>query len=227
MVKRIINLYFNPTETFTALKEKPDWIVPVALSIIVVLVVTLIAMPKIIVPAQRKHLESMDEIPEHIRDKQLERLEGAFPYITTPLSIIVLSFILLFLQASIFMLAFLIFGDRTRFLNVLAVVGYSFLVGIPESILRGILMFIKKTPHVFTSLVLLLPNLDMKSPLFKLLSRLDIFTIWKLALIGLGCSIIYGVSRKKSFGLVFGLWILWLILVFIASHFMPKGLQIG
>jgi hypothetical protein len=227
MVKRILNLYFSPAETFKAVNEKPDWIVPISLLIVVILIVTMVAMPKIIIPEQRKHLEGMEQIPKEMKEKQLERLEGIFPYITTPLTIIVLSFILLFLQSSIFMLAFLLFGNRVNFKKVLAVVSYSFLTGIPESILRAALMFIKRTAQVYTSLVLVFPNLDMKSPLFKLLSRLDIFMIWRLALISLGCSIIYGIGRKKSFGIVFGLWILWLIVVFVASYFLPKGLSLG
>jgi hypothetical protein len=227
MVKRILNLYFSPAETFKQLKEKPDWIVPISVSLVVILIMTTLAMPKIIIPEQAKRIEEMEQMPEEMKEKQLERLEGILPYISTPLSIIIFTFILLFLQSSIFMLAFLILGNRTNFKKVLAVVSYSYLTGIPEIILKVILMFVKKTAHVYTSLVLVFPNLDVKSPIFKVLSRLDIFMIWHLALIGLGCSIIYGVSRKKSFSVVFGLWALWLIVVFVGSYFMPKNLQFG
>jgi hypothetical protein len=227
MIKRILNLYFSPVETFKAVNEKPDWIVPISLSIVVILIMTTLAMPGIIIPDQMKRIEEMERLPEEAKAIQLERLQGALPYITTPVSIIIFSFILLFLQSGIFVLVFLILGNRTNFKKMLAVVSYSYLTGIPEIILKVVLMFVKKTARVYTSLVLVFPNLDVKSPLFKVLSRLDIFMIWHLALIALGCSIIYGVSRKKSFGIIFGLWALWLIVIFIASYFMPKGLQFG
>ncbi len=227
MVKKILNLYFSPAETFKAVNEKPDWIIPISLSIVVILIMTMFAMPDIILPEQAKRIAEMEQLPEEIKERQLERLDGILPYITTPLGIIIFSFILLFLQSSIFMLAFLMLGNRTNFKKVLAVVSYSYLTGIPEIILKVVLMFVKKTALVYTSLVLVFPNLDAKSPLFKVLSRLDIFTIWHLALIGLGCSIIYGVSRKKSLAIIFGLWALWLILVFVGSFFIPKGLLFG
>jgi len=88
-------------------------------------------------------------------------------------------------------------------------------------------MFMKGSTRVFTSLALVVPNMDMESPFFKVLSRIDIFMIWQLSLIALGCSIMYGVSRKKSFGIVFGLWILWLLLVLVVGFILPKGLLFG
>jgi hypothetical protein len=223
MVKRILNLYFSPVETFKAVNEKPDWIVPILLTIVVIIIMTLIASPKIIIPEQIKHIQEMERLPEEAREARIEHLQGILPYVTTPIGIIIFSFILLFLQSSIFMVAFLILGNRTGFKKILAVVSYSYLVGIPESILKTSLMMIRKTIYVYTSLVLLFPNLDMKSPLFKVLSRLDIFMIWHLSLIGLGFSIIYGVDRKRSLTIVFGLWFLWLILLFIGSFLVPKG----
>lgn len=225
MVKRILNLYFSPVETFKELKEKPDWIVPISLSLIILLIMTMIAMPRIIIPEQVKRIEGMEQLSEEAKEVQLARLEGISPYISTPLSIIIFTFILLFLHSSILLLAFLMLGSRTDFKKILAVVSYCSLTGIPEIVLKVILMFVKNTARVYTSVVLFFPNLDVKSAVFQVLYRLDIFTVWHLSLVSLGCSIIYGVGRKKSFGVVFGLWALWLIVVFIVSYLLPKHLQ--
>lgn len=224
-MKKILNVYFNPLETFKQLNEKPDWIIPISITLIVIVAFTMLALPKIILPERAKMIEESDRIPEEFKEKQLEQLEGSLPYVTTPLAIIIFSFILLFLQSSIFLFVFLMFGNRTPFKKVLAVVSYSYLVGVPEIILKTSLMFIRKTARVFTSLALVVPNLEMDSALFRVLSRIDIFMIWQLSLVALGCSVIYGVSRKKSFGIIFGLWGLWLIVVLVLGFVLPKGIM--
>ncbi len=223
-MKKIMNLYFSPMETFKALNEKPDWIIPIVVTVVVVLIMTMIALPKVILPDRAKAITEMDQIPEEYKEKALERLEGVGPYIQTPIAIVIFSFILLFAQTGILMLVFLISGSRAPFKKMLAIVSYSYLTGIPEVILKTMMMLIKKSTHVFTSLALVVPNMDLKSPLFKVLSRIDIFTIWQLSLIALGCSVIYGVDRKKSFSIIFGLWVLWLIIVLIVASVLPKGI---
>ena len=223
-MKKLLNLYFSPMETFKALNEKPDWIIPIVVTVVVVLIMTMIALPKVILPDRAETIMEMDQLPEEYKEKALERLEGVGPYIQTPIAIVIFSFILLFAHAGILILIFLISGSRTPFKKMLAVVSYSYLTGIPEVILKTMMMLIKKSTHVFTSLALVVPNMDFKSPLFKVLSRIDIFTIWQLCLIALGCSVIYRVDRKKSFSIIFGLWVLWLIIVLIVSSVLPKGI---
>lgn len=227
MMKKLLNLYFSPVETFKKLNEKPDWVIPIVITLVVILIFTMIALPRIILPEKAKMIEEMEQLPEEYKEKTLERLEGVIPYIQTPIVIIVFSFILLFIQTGIFVLVFLLLGSRAPFKKVLAVVSYSYLTGIPEIILKTAMMFMKGSTRVFTSLALVVPNMDMESPFFKVLSRIDIFMIWQLSLIALGCSIMYGVSRKKSFGIVFGLWILWLLLVLVVGFILPKGLLFG
>jgi hypothetical protein len=224
-MRKLLNIYFNPKETFTQLNEKPDWIIPISITLVVIIVFTMLALPKIILPERAKMIEESDRIPEEFKERQLAQLEGVLPYVTTPVTIIIFSFILLFLQSSIFLVVFLMFGSRAPFKKILAVVSYSYLTGIPEIILKTGLMFIRRTARVFTSLALVVPNLEMESPLFRVLARIDIFMIWQLSLIALGCSVIYGVSRKKSFGIIFGLWGIWLIIVYVLGFVLPKGIM--
>lgn len=226
-MKKIIDLYFSPKEVFKQLNEKPDWVIPVVLALVVSLIFTMILLPKVILPEGSKKILEMERLTEEQKEAAVAGLEGIRPYITTPIAVIVSTFFLIFIKAGIFFLIFSLLGSRTVFKKILAVVSYSFLVGIPESIVKSILMLMKGSTKVFTSLALLTPNLDFKSPVFRVLSRIDIFTIWNLSLISLGCAIIYKMNEKKTFLIVFGLWFLWLLLLLVLGFIVPKGLFFG
>jgi hypothetical protein len=224
-MKKIRNLYFSPIETFKEISEKPDWLVPVVITLIIVLGFTMLTLPRVIIPEREKKIMSMEELPEAYRERALESLKGIRIYLMTPLSIIVFTFIVIFLKSGIFYLLFTILGNRTVFKKILSVVSYSFLVGIPETILKSCLVLIKGNTEIYTSLIIFAPGFDFKSPLFKVLNRIDIFTIWNLILISLGFSVIYNISRKKSYMVVFASWVVWLIIVFAAGYILPKGFQ--
>jgi len=226
-MKKIVDLFFSPMEVFKHLNEKPDWIIPVVITLVVVLIFSIIALPRVILPERSKRIMGMEQLTPEQKDRALSSLEGGRFYILTPVSIIIVTFLLIFIKAGIFFLIFSLFGARTIFKKMLGVVSYAFLTGIPETILKSTLMLIKGSTKVFTSLALFAPNLDFKSPFFTLLSRIDIFTIWNMALISLGCTVIYGISRKKSFGIVFGFWVLWLLLQFGLGFILPKHIFFG
>jgi len=226
-MKKILDLYFSPVNTFKHLNEKPDWIIPVVITLVVVLMFSMIALPRVIVPEGAKRIMSMEQLTPEQKDKALSSLEGGRLYIFTPISITFVTFLFIFLKTGVFFLIFSLFGARTIFMKLLSVVSYAFLTGIPETILKSTMMLIKGSTKVFTSLALFAPNLDFKSPLFKTLSKVDIFTIWNLALISLGCTVIYNIPKKKSFGIVFGFWVLWLLLQFGLAFVLPKHIFFG
>lgn len=225
-MKKILNLYFSPLETFKEIDEKADWLIPVVITIVVVLVFTMVSLPKVIIPEREKRIMGMEQLTEEQKDRALESLGGFKLYLITPISIVIFSFIVIFAKSGIFYLLFSIFGNRTVFKKVLSIVSYCFLVGIPETILKTLLMLIKGSTRVYTSIVIFTPGIGFESPFFKVLNRIDIFTIWNLILISLGFSVIYKIERKKSFVVVFASWVVWLGIVFAMSYILPKGVTI-
>ena len=223
-MKKILDLYFSPTDLFKQLDEKPDWLLPVVITLIIILIFSMLTLPKVLLPERSKRIMSMQNLTPEQKDKILSSLTGIRPFITTPLSIIIFTFIIILLKAGLFFLIFLIFGAKTLFKKTLAVVSYSFLVGIPETIIKSSLMLVKKTTRVFTSLALFFPNLGFKSPAFTFLSRIDIFTIWNLILISLGFAVIYRIKKGKSFSIVFGFWVLWLLVQLGIAFILPKNI---
>ncbi|TES93590.1 MAG: hypothetical protein E3J87_01885, partial [Candidatus Cloacimonadota bacterium] len=152
MMKKILDLYFSPKEVFKQLDEKPNWVIPVVLTLVVSLIFTMILLPKVILPEGSKKILAMERLTEEQKEAAVAGLEGLRPYITTPIAVIVSTFFLIFIKAGIFFLFFSLLGSRTVFKKILAVVSYSFLIGIPESIVKSILMLMKGSTKVFTSL---------------------------------------------------------------------------
>lgn len=222
-MKKLLNLYFSPLETFNQINEKPDWIIPFVITLMVVLVFTVITIPRVSLPEGKKRIMEMDNLTQEQKEMALESLEGIRMYLVTSISIIVFSFIIIFAKSGIFYLLFSLLGNRTVFKKVLSVVSYSFLVGIPEIILKTSLMLIKGSSKVYTSLVIFAPGIGFESPFFKVLNRIDIFTIWNLILISLGFSVIYNIGRKRAYAVVFASWAFWLVIVFAAGYILPKG----
>jgi len=63
-MSKIIGIFFSPKEVFAKLNEKPDWIVPVVITIVVSLIFTMIVLPRVIIPEQTKRIMEMDGLTE-------------------------------------------------------------------------------------------------------------------------------------------------------------------
>jgi hypothetical protein len=107
------------------------------------------------------------------------------------------------------------FGGKATFANVFAVWFYASLPGLLKSILGTIVIFSGLAPESFnvanfapTSVGAFLNPQDVGPALYKLASALDFTTIWYLALMGIGLSIVAGVKRSSGYMAVFGWWVL-------------------
>ncbi len=81
-------------------------------------------------------------------------------------------------------------------------------------IIKTPLILAKKTLKVHTDLALFLPVDWSDSFLYMVLDQIDLFTIWQVVLLGIGTSVIYNFSLKKSLNTIV---VLWLLLVLIST----------
>ena len=103
-------------------------------------------------------------------------------------------------------------GDLTYAL-VLAVYGLTAWIGVIDQLLAVILGY--ATNNMFATLS---PTLFMahdaeaiKATSFRLLSNLNPLTIWSNYVFSIGLHKVGLLSKEKAFGLVFGLWVLWIL----------------
>lgn len=219
ILKRMIGVFYRPGEVFKHLSEKPDWVVPFILVAIVTLVFVSITLPTIILPEQSETI--LERLPEEMsqeqKDEIIARATGTQGMILGLLGTLFTILFLLFGRSGIFLALFSLFGGKSTYKHALSVTSYAMLIHIIDILIKTPMMFAKRTARVYTSLALLIPEGDPFSKAFQFLARFDLFTLWELSLLSIGFSILYKSSLKKSAGVVFGLWILWVVVSVLIS----------
>ena len=209
--QRVIGVLMTPNETFASIARQPDWLVP----LVIILVVSLVAG---IVFAQRvDFISPMREAMEQNKNMSPDQIDRAvrissavakvFSYASPLLSVISLLII-----AAVLLLVFRLFGGEGDFRQAFSVVVYSWMPGIIKSIVV-IAIVAARSVSASDLATLLRSNLaflvTMKDHpmLFVLLSSLDVFTIWLLALLIIGFGYVSRLSRSKSAAIVISLWV--------------------
>jgi hypothetical protein len=209
----IFDIYFSPTKYFTRTKEKPKWLIPIIIIVVVAILLTLVVMSTFSPEQKLAQLRERNLTPEQMERAQ-HFMNGPFAMISGIVSAIIVVPLALLIAALVFNFLLPLIGTNGVFLVTFSTVVGAALVRIPGMIIRMILILIKKTPFVHTSFALFFPMLS-KGYFFRLMSKLDFFTIWEVALIGLGLKTIYSIKDKRSYYLVFGVWLLYIIITSI------------
>ena len=118
----------------------------------------------------------------------------------------------LFGLAFIIWLALQLAPEKVDFKGVLSVSSFSFLVLLPEALVKTPLVVMKGTKNVYLGLVTLLPPEWKFSPLFNLLEKLDIFTVWMVVLLVMALPVVTGISKKRAYVTIGYLWGTWLLI---------------
>jgi hypothetical protein len=90
--------------------------------------------------------------------------------------------------------------------------GISNWIGVLGTIVTLILMFAFNTMYASPSAALaILSTYDLTNTTHKILSVINVFSIWQCAVVGVGMSKLSGKSVGAGIGVAFGLWIVWLV----------------
>ncbi len=208
-------IYSAPTKAFTKLAEKPKWLIPLIIVVIVSLLLTLLAVSKVNWEEQRTRITEMMQsrnVPQERIDQQLRRMTPTTGLIQGLIAVLIITPLGILIFTLLLNVLIPLLGSPGSFKKTFSVTANSAMVRIPGAIVKAILIFIKGSPEVYTSLVLLFPKMQHKGFLFNILARIDFFTIWELILVGLGLKVLFNISGKKTYYIVFGLWLLYIIL---------------
>ena len=207
-MNRLFDVFSAPSRLFTNLKEKPKWIIP----FIIVLVVIALAASSTVVLTKDAIITRQEEMLKErgMNDEQIEQtrkfMQGPLPVVFGGISGAIFVGVLLLLFTVILNLFLPVFGGTSGFKSVLTVVSFSALIKVPSAILKIILMAITKSPFVTTSLALVASNLEKTSFVYQLLAGFDFFIIWEMILVAIGINIISGVKKQNAYVLVFLIW---------------------
>jgi hypothetical protein len=211
----MFGIYFSPTRTFERLKEKPVWLVPLIVVVVANLAVTALAIHYFDWSSQREAaLERMQErgMTEEQIEQATERMDALYgsPLMKTVFPVVgalITQVIGVLFLTVVFNLGLPLLGASGNFKRSLSVVAHGSLVAVPGAVVRAILILLRRSAEVSTSLQAALPDLK-QGFLAVVLSRIDLFVIWQFILFGLGLKVAFDTKGNRSYWLVFGVWIL-------------------
>ena len=221
-IGRIIGVFTSPKQTFTSIAEKPSWVAPMLLMMILAVVVGGLLNSKMNWAQYIRHkAEENPRFEQLSEEKKDEAVAGqvkfwaGFSYavgaVAIPISILIF--------AGIYLVAFnLMSGAGVRYGQSFAITTHAFLPAAITSILAMIILPLKTYGDVdpenivATSLKAYLPETAPK-PLLALGGSLELFWIWCLVLIAIGFTAANPrkVKPGAAFGIVFGLWAIWVL----------------
>src|SRR3954452_15071189 len=219
--QRIIGVLFSPDSTFASIARRPDWVLPLALLLITSLAAGVIMAPRVdFASATREAMEQNKNMSQEQIDRAA-RMTSSIAKVMTYLSP-VLSLIGLLIIAGILLLAFRLFGGEGDYKQAFSVTCYASVPTIIKSVVTLIIIVVRGGIVPAQALATIVrSNLgflaDMKTnPMaFALLSSIDIFSIWFLALLIIGFAYVSRLSKAKSAVIIISLWIVVLLLKLI------------
>jgi hypothetical protein len=141
------------------------------------------------------------------------------PY-TTGGSVLVFTPIMVAVMAGILFAVFNgALGGEARYKQIYAVVVHSGVIGALQQLFSGPLNYFRGSVSSPTSLGALLPMVDEKSFIGRLLGMIDIFTVWSVLVLAIGLGVLY---RRKTQPTAITLFAIYGVVIVCLAAFMSR-----
>jgi len=228
-LETIFNLFISPNKAFLTLKEKNYFIFVLILTLLISSLSAYVYTRHLNYKEfKAKMMERMEKagksISEEEADKILENQQNFskkfghfFAMASSFLSLLFISFL--------FFLLFKLTGADFSFKSSFSFTSHCFLPSVLSGLI-GTLLLIKKgiisyseMGNVLKSHLGVFANGETNPRLYALLSSLDFFSLWSLALMVYGFSILSGKKIKTSASIIVSLWVLYVLLKILFAGF--------
>lgn len=224
---RLFGVFFEPKATFESIVQRPTWVLPMlALVLISIVIVALIGsrvgwrqvMERQIANSPRAQ-QRMEQIPPDQREQIMAR-QAKFAGVVAYVAVVAGTALAEVVVAALLLAVFnIVSGSKIGFSASLGIVAHSWMPYVITGLLGILILFIKDPSTIDTQNLVasnpgaLLPDGSAKW-LVSLLTSLDLFTFWVLALQGIGYSATN--PKKISFGKAFSyILVVWLFFVLV------------
>ena len=225
MVGRFLAVFTDPRKAFTCVRKNHEWIIVLVLAAAVSIGSYQFTKPiirKDVIAQLEEQLKSNPNVSaerrQEIMDTVAARFDNPWLQFLGPVWMLVVFAVV---AGILLFLGNILMGGQTNFLTVLNMYALTWLVVIPETIVKVPLVISKSSTKVETSLALLLSAENSNKFLQTLLGKFDLFGLWQLALVILGLSVLCRTSFGKSAAAVGAAWF---ILVLIQAGLASIGL---
>lgn len=215
--QRIAGVLLTPVRTFAEIARKPDILVPLVLIIVIGYAATFAIMPRLDMDAMMDaQFEQAKKQNPNMTQEDFERVAKfgkafakVFAYIQ-PVIMIVWYVII----AGALLLGVRMFGGEGNFKQAFSVTLYAWIPYVILGIITTIVVVARGTFDPMQAATIVPTNpavfVDMKQNLvlYSLLSMIDIFTIWVLALLVIGFAAVSKFSKGKAAAVVIPMWLI-------------------
>ena len=217
VVGRMLRVFYAPSETFEAVSEQrsaADWLVPTFIVAAVIFFSTYLTSPIYVA-------EAMEQIREQTPAEQ-PNVEGTGDVIRISglIAAPVMTFVMLFIGAAIYLLVGKLLGGLLGYGHCLALVAYTSLISILQHIVKTPLVLANETMNVQIGLGMFISEEARQSFGGHLLSLIDPFVVWMVVIAGLGLSIVGQIERSRAYA---GVAAITLIFLSIGAFFSTLG----
>ena len=196
LIARFVGVLVSPRETFESVVAHPKWLGMLVLTTAIVAVFTTLPMTteagKEAVLEQQ--VSQMEAFGMQVSDQQYEAMRGQVrfaPYTTAGGIVVFAPIVALIISGILFAVFNAAMGGNASFKQVLAVVVHAGAISAAGTLFTGPLNYFRGSVSSATNLGVLLPMLDEKSFVGRLLGLTDLFIIWWLLALAIGLGVLY------------------------------------
>lgn len=197
--QRMIAVFTSPGKAFASIDLKPTLLAPLLVTIAVNLVFVFLAgdiathqrleLQRAAMEERGADAEQIDQAME-MGEKMAKIFGPVFSAVWPLLVMVVVSAVFLFVGN-------VVLGGKTTFKKIMSVTAYSRLIQALYALLILPIVLTKKTMLVTFSLASFMPDEKATTFLYQLLSTVDVFYIWWIAVFSIGLAVIYKMKTQK------------------------------
>lgn len=220
VLARIWNVFFSPVSTFKAVRVNPKWVTPFIISLVISAVATYFLTPVIMEESREKIFDSMQErgASDEQIESTVERTEKFQKYSIVPSAIIV-GAILTFVLAGIWLFVTnVLAGGAATYAQVLGASIYAGFIGVLGFLIKMPIILSQRTMNVHFSFATFMSEASQDTFLYKLLAKIDLFTVWGMLVLGIGLAVVGGLKPKKVLPWVVLLYVLYWVVSIALSN---------
>jgi hypothetical protein len=226
---RVTNVFASPGELYGEVAVTPvqrsSWLIPLLCSLLLAIVFTYALYNN---PALRQQIYEIQEraMKEQVTagkmtSEQYEQItngmesSGATMFMLIGGTGAALTLTAMFFGISLLLWLLIRFALKSSagYTKILEVYGLASFIGILGTIITLLTMTLFNSMYATPSgALLVLGTFDPTRFADRLLSSLNVFTIWQVVVLGFGMAAVAGKSRGTAMGMVFGLWVVWVLL---------------
>ena len=189
-----------PKDTFQSVAAHPRWLGMMLLVTVIIAICT--ALPMTTEAGKeatlRASVEGMEQFGVTVSDQMYEQMRGRLwfaPY-QTAIGVLFISPVMTVIFAGILYLVFnVLMGGGATFKQLFSVFVHASVISALQQLFTGPLNYFRGAVTSATNLAVLLPMVDPKSFVGRVLAMTDLFLIWYLLVLAIGLAVLY---RRKT-----------------------------